>query len=211
MLMSILREIHFHHLTILHATLIWKLTFSSTNTTVAITATMSMTDEVSMFLHSSIVRSLGFIENASPKQFNAASLDLINADDIILFYPNDQVVKKKFDENINNIIVEAGTLVLIHSKEIVKIPRNMCGWLSLRSTAARSWINHSSALLIQPGFSGTIAFEFYFYKDTAINRGESFMQLAISRLELPEDESDADEYVSRYRGIGHLEGIKNNA
>ena len=55
--------------------------------------------------------------------------------------------------------LKPGEVVLCQSKEAVKIPNFLTARLSVRSSFARKWLNHSDADMILPGFSGNITFE----------------------------------------------------
>ena len=60
---------------------------------------------------------------------------------------------------IIEVILEPNQVVLCHSMEYVRIPPNMRGSVSMRSSFARDWLDHSAADNIWPGFQGQITFE----------------------------------------------------
>lgn len=64
------------------------------------------------------------------------------------------------DHNIEvEIVLQPQQVILCHSQEYVMIPNDLVGDLSMRSSYARMWIDHSSANRIWPGFEGTITYE----------------------------------------------------
>jgi dCTP deaminase len=59
----------------------------------------------------------------------------------------------------SNIMLEPGMVVLATTKEYVKVPRNICCDLKLKSTIGRSWINHSLSGWVDPNFMGELTLE----------------------------------------------------
>lgn len=57
------------------------------------------------------------------------------------------------------VILEPKQAVLCHSAEYVRVPPNLSAQLSMRSSFARDWLDHSAADSIWPGFQGQITFE----------------------------------------------------
>ena len=57
------------------------------------------------------------------------------------------------------IILEPKQAVLCHSAEYVRVPPHLAASLSMRSSFARDWLDHSAADSIWPGFQGQITFE----------------------------------------------------
>ncbi len=57
------------------------------------------------------------------------------------------------------VILEPKQAVLCHSAEYVRVPPHLSAQLSMRSSFARDWLDHSAADSIWPGFQGQITFE----------------------------------------------------
>ena len=57
------------------------------------------------------------------------------------------------------VILESKQTVLCHSAEYVRVPPHLSAQLSMRSSFARDWLDHSAADSIWPGFQGQITFE----------------------------------------------------
>ena len=57
------------------------------------------------------------------------------------------------------IVLEPKQAVLCHSAEYVRVPPHLVGVLSMRSSFARDWLDHSAATTVWPGFQGNITFE----------------------------------------------------
>jgi deoxycytidine triphosphate deaminase len=90
-----------------------------------------------------------------------------------------------------------GQLLLCHSSELYKLPSDAMGLLSVRSSYARKWLDHSGAIFIHPGFSGTITYEFQ-NKSTehlVFTNYERIMQIVFMRVSDP-----ANLYCGRYQG-----------
>lgn len=83
------------------------------------------------------------------------------------------------------VILRPGQPVLCHSTEHVRIPPHLKGELSMRSSFARDWLDHSSATSIWPGFQGDITFELRNdgTKDYSLRSGARPLQLSLSRME----------------------------
>lgn len=99
---------------------------------------------------------------------------------------------------IMEVVLEPGQALLCHSSEYVRIPPEYCGRLSVRSTFAREWLDHSAADFVQPGFQGTITYELSNKgpRPFSIRSDMRIMQLAISRM----DSTPANPYRGMYHG-----------
>ena len=87
------------------------------------------------------------------------------------------------DEGIE-IVLEPGQAVLCHSAEYVRVPPNLAGALSMRSSFARDWLDHSAADSIWPGFQGQITFELRNHgpRPYILRSGARPLQLAFVRM-----------------------------
>ena len=63
------------------------------------------------------------------------------------------------NDELLEVILEPKQVVLCHSAEYVRMSPTMRGILSMRSSFARDWLDHSAADNIWPGFQGEITFE----------------------------------------------------
>ena len=82
------------------------------------------------------------------------------------------------------IALEPGQPVLCHSLEYVRIPPHLAGMLSMRSSFARDWLDHSAADSIWPGFQGQITFELRNHgpRHFHLRSGMRPLQLAFARM-----------------------------
>ena len=85
------------------------------------------------------------------------------------------------------ISLAQGQPVLCQSAETVHIPSFLVGDLSMRSTPARNWLDHSVADRIWPGFSGQITFELHNNgpKPYFLSVGDRVLQLAFAMTMVP--------------------------
>jgi len=94
-------------------------------------------------------------------QIGAGSIDLSLSDEFRKFLPGKEVID--IDENVNykkytvkfranKVIIRPNEMLLGITKEMVKLPENMVGWLQGRTRFARMGLNvHMTASYIQPG------------------------------------------------------------
>jgi deoxycytidine triphosphate deaminase len=84
-------------------------------------------------------------------------------------------------EDSNELLVIPGLLYLLDTVEIVSLPDNMAGILSLKSSMGRTGLEHLHAGWFDPGFTGTATLEI---KNMApwtitLKRGQPIVQLAL--------------------------------
>lgn len=91
---------------------------------------------------------------------------------------------KQYRGNGIEVILEPHQAVLCHSVEYVRIPPHLVGLLSMRSSFARDWIDHSAADCIWPGFQGNITFELRNNgpHPYSLRSGDRALQLAFARM-----------------------------
>lgn len=82
------------------------------------------------------------------------------------------------------IVLEPNQAVLCHSAEYVRVPPNLAAVLSMRSSFAREWLDHSAADSIWPGFQGQITFELRNHgpRPFVLRSGMRPLQLAFARM-----------------------------
>jgi len=86
------------------------------------------------------------------------------------------------------------TFYLARTVEEVDVPPGIILEGSIKSTTARLAINHSTALLIDPGYKGSITLEITTALPTAITIGQRLIQVAVSRVQ------GSGVYGGRYQG-----------
>ena len=108
----------------------------------------------------------GGISPFNPDQVNSASYDvvlgnswLVPSTNEIFSIPN--AYPQFFIFNLEKYILQPGAVVLATTLEFVKMPRNVCCDLKLKSTIGRSFINHTLAGFVDPGFQGQITLELH--------------------------------------------------
>jgi deoxycytidine triphosphate deaminase len=82
------------------------------------------------------------------------------------------------------VVLEPDQAVLCHSVEYVRVPPHLAAALSMRSSFARDWLDHSAADSIWPGFQGTITFELRNHgpRPYLLRSGTRPLQLAFVRM-----------------------------
>lgn len=82
------------------------------------------------------------------------------------------------------VVLEPGQAVLCHSVEYVRVPPHLSAALSMRSSFARDWLDHSAADSIWPGFQGQITFELRNHgpRPYSLRSGMRPLQLAFLRM-----------------------------
>ena len=110
--------------------------------------------------------------------------------------------KLRDDEKIV-ITLEPNQTVLCHSVETVSIPCDHVGLLSMRSTFARKWLDHSAADFIQPGFVGTITYELRNNgpRPFDISTGDAIMQLSLARMTSPAEKAYSGRYQNQQNEV----------
>lgn len=152
----------------------------------------------------------GFVQPLITENINAASINL-TISDTVKYLPDDTLIDTS--QNLKNLpyitekipqngyILKKGKGYLISTREIVSLPNDVAAEISLRSSAARIFINHLKAGYIDPGFIGNITLEFICAHDTRIYANESkLVQLILYKLTEPT--------LSPYKGVyQHQKGV----
>lgn len=126
----------------------------------------------------------GGIDPFNPKHINPASYDVIM--DGHWLVPISNTDDGEYDEFTGEkLVLYPGEVVLATTLEVIKMPRNVCGDLKLKSTIGRSWINHSLAGWIDPGFAGQITLELQNIgkKYYVLRKGMKIAQLIFFQME----------------------------
>jgi len=128
-------------------------------------------------------------ENIGP-----ASVDLTLSDKFRIFEGgkkmvlNDKTDYKKFTKGrkLKELALKPGDFALGITKETIKLPDNMCGWLGGRSRFARmGLIVHITAAFVQPGINNKQVLEIKNVSNNilVLKPGEKYCQLIIQRTE----------------------------
>jgi dCTP deaminase len=106
-----------------------------------------------------------------PKAIGAASVDLTLGDTIRVFKKVDNIPiqenvdYKKYTKRVSikkGYVLEPGELIIGITREKIKLPDDICGWLQSRSRFARlGLIVHMTAPFMQPGINNHQALEIY--------------------------------------------------
>lgn len=110
---------------------------------------------------------------------NPASIDLTLGTDFIDL-KSDREFKIEPDSGLK---LQHGMAVLATSVEYVRIPSYLAGDIKLKSTLARSGLDHALAGWIDPGFMGQLTLELHAHREVIIRPGQRIMQLILMKLD----------------------------
>ncbi len=91
--------------------------------------------------------------------------------------------------------VGAGTFIIAHTNEVVRIPPGYAGLMLLRSSMGRIGWLHAFAGYVDPGFEGQLVFELYAATNTILVPNSRIAQLVIFK-----GTNDDAAYKGRYHG-----------
>ena len=96
----------------------------------------------------------------NPDLVGPCSRDLLLAPEILYEAPlSSSYPWMPYDLNQGAYELQPGEFILASTQETIRMPRNLCGQLMLRSTAARMGLEHSFSGLVDPLFEGTLTLE----------------------------------------------------
>jgi dCTP deaminase len=128
-------------------------------------------------------------------QIGAGSIDLSLSDEFRKFLPGNKVINidenvdyKKYTEKFKakEVIIWPNEMLLGITKEMVKLPENMVGWLQGRTRFARVGLNvHMTASYVQPGSENRQVLEMINLgpKPLKLNAGARIVQLILQHTE----------------------------
>lgn len=96
----------------------------------------------------------GGITPFDERNINAASYDICLGNEWINWEDNIDIVSDSY-------VLMPGKCVLARSQEVFNLPYNILGFLTLKSSMARLFLNHMNSNLINPGFYGSLTLEFH--------------------------------------------------
>ncbi|MDD5239464.1 MAG: dCTP deaminase [Candidatus Nanoarchaeia archaeon] len=128
-------------------------------------------------------------------QIGPGSIDLSLGNEFRLYPPDSKSIRvtegtdfKRYTKKITaeEIIIRPGDFVIGITKEKIKLPENICGWLQGRSRFARLGLTiHMTASFVQPGSENRQVLEMFNLgpHPLAIKAGERIVQLVLERTE----------------------------
>jgi dCTP deaminase len=134
------------------------------------------------------------IKPFNPKNIGPASIDLTLDNKFRIFGKGKKIVlNEKTDykkiiklKKLNQVVLEPGDFVLGITKEQIKLPDNLCGWLSGRTRFARlGLLVHITASFVQPGINNKQVLEIRNVSPSTlvVKAGTRVCQLIIERTE----------------------------
>ncbi len=128
------------------------------------------------------------------KNIGPASIDLTLSDKFRVFTGSKKIVlNEKIDykklskaKKLKELVLEPGDFALGITKEQIKLPDNLCGWLGGRTRFARlGLIVHITASFVQPGINNKQVLEIKNASNNilVLKPGEKFCQLIIEKTE----------------------------
>ncbi|MBW2981494.1 dCTP deaminase [Candidatus Woesearchaeota archaeon] len=128
------------------------------------------------------------------KNIGPASIDLTLSDRFRLFRGNKKIIlNEKTDykkltkgKKLKELVLKPGDFALGITKETIKLPDNLCGWLGGRSRFARlGLIVHITASFVQPGINNKQVLEIKNVSNNTLilKPGERLCQLIIEKAE----------------------------
>lgn len=91
--------------------------------------------------------------------------------------------------------VHMPTAILASTQEFVRLPIDLAGDVKLKSSMARSGLDHSLAGWIDPGFEGRITLELHAHRQVTLKAGQRVCQILLHRM----SEIPAMPYTGRYQ------------
>jgi dCTP deaminase len=134
------------------------------------------------------------IKPFNPKNVGPASIDLTLSDKFRIFEGGKKIVlsdktdykKLTKGKKLKELVLKPGDFALGITKEQIKLPDNLCGWLGGRSRFARmGLIVHITASFVQPGIDNKQVLEIKNASNNilVLKPGEKFCQLIIEKTE----------------------------
>jgi dCTP deaminase len=155
------------------------------------------------------IREFGEAGGISPfsfEQVNSASYDVVLGNSWLVPCQFDPWMKSEFSLrfftfNRDEFILKPNEVVLATTLEFVKIPKNVCCDLKLKSTIGRSFINHTLAGWVDPGFNGQITLELHNIGPNpyVLKHGDKIAQLVFLGMEEPAECAYGEKNTDKYQ------------
>lgn len=112
----------------------------------------------------------------------------------------------------NTFLLHPGALALVPTLEWVKLPANLQGVVTARSSWAREGLNIATATIVNPGYTGIITLELANFGQIPIklHPGLRLAQIAFYRLEVVDAEADRVHLQGKFQFNGHFEPSAGN-
>lgn len=112
----------------------------------------------------------------------------------------------------NTFLLHPGALALVPTLEWVRLPANLQGVVTARSSWAREGLNIATATIVNPGYMGIITLELANFGQIPIklHPGLRLAQIAFYRLEAADSKSDLDHLGGKFKFNGHFEPSAGN-
>jgi len=150
----------------------------------------------------------GGISPFSSEQVNSASYDVVLGNSWLVpikkYYLCGSWISGFTTKVSDEFILRPNEVVLATTFEYVKIPRDVCCDLKLKSTIGRSFINHTLAGWVDPGFNGQITLELHNIGPNpyVLKHGDKIAQLVFLGMEEPAEcaygEKNTDKYQNQF-------------
>ena len=96
----------------------------------------------------------------------------------------------------DEITIAPGQAILATTLEVINIPENAAGVVYLKSSLARTGLDHALAGYCDPSFSGTLTLELHSHRLVTLRAGQRVIQLVLSETRGCPD----NPYDGRYQG-----------
>lgn len=134
----------------------------------------------------------GLIQPYRVEQVNPASYDMRLGTEIIDLATGYHTELELGDK----IPLYHGKAILATTIESVNLPDDVAAWVSLKSSMARSGLDHALAGWIDPGFRGQITLEFSAHREVVLIVGQPIVQLVLYQCNKPASRP----YNGKYQG-----------
>lgn len=163
----------------------------------------------------------GVIEGVDPLCINSASIDVHLGNQIVAEVPNDYPVdihKREIFSSTKYLLGEGGTytmlpgeFILAQTKEIFHLPNNIVAEFYLKSSGARTGLEHLHAGHCDPGWNNSVLTlelkNVLRYQPIVLTEGMRIGQMLFYRVrEVPENRSYAT--IGRYNGDKSAQTVK---
>lgn len=124
-----------------------------------------------------------------PEQINPASIDLRIGRFFI-----DLISGRGYQED--ELDLYPGDAILATTLEYVRIPSDACAAIYLKSSMARTGLDHALAGWVDPGFQGQLTLELHAHRPITLRAHTRVVQMVVMQLVAPAEQP----YNGRYQG-----------
>ncbi|EHQ43935.1 dCTP deaminase domain-containing protein [Myroides odoratus] len=136
--------------------------------------------------------------NYKPSRIKQASYELSLGNEVYLT-DNENKIKTYLDDKNDVITINPGQFALLLTEEVVKVPNNLLGFISIKATEKLKGLINVSGFHVDPGFKGKLLFSVYNASPSKIQltKGKQYFLIWFSELKNPLGE----EYI--YKNNSH--------